>query len=438
MHVIQDVCVIPVEGANRLPHHDVVVRDGVIEAVLPTGGSLADDATVIDGRGRFAMPGLIDSHVHYYYPDDEETEAFDLDALNATWLELSLVNGVTSTLCLCGFPGLLPLREQVAAGTLDGPTIYTSGPGHNDPEQTYEEARAEVADQAARGYDMVKVYTDLSKEGYRGVIDEAAEQGLRVVGHVPTVIGLDGVLAAGQTSIVHAEEICYGAFDFRTRRAVYDWVEDPPLRIEELRRICGRIAEAGVTMMPTLSPYYAICQQAENTHAWHRSLPEFELLEPALVHQWTHPPDGRYVQQFAAPWTRRNLFEAFWFQVRLVDELRRAGVAITAGTDWGVPGAIPGLLPLEVSLLAIAGLDNEGALHAGTRASGEFLEPGSGLGTLKPGTRADVLLLDADPLDDVRNVRQIHGVMTRGRWHDRADLDARIERMHEAAQAAKA
>jgi imidazolonepropionase-like amidohydrolase len=428
VHVIQDACVIPMrgEGETRLPHHDVIVRDGLIEAVQPTGGSFSEDATVIDGQGRFATPGLIDTHVHYYYPDDEDTEEFDLDALNKTWAMLSLLNGVTSTLCLCGWPGVLELRDQVVAGTLEGPTIYSSGPGQNDPEQT------------ARGYDMVKVYSDVPADAYRGIMEEAREQGLRVVGHVPASMRLDGVLAAGQASIVHAEEICYGAFDFRTRRAQYDWIEDPPLKLDQIRRICAQIAEAGVVVMPLLSPYHAICQQAENTFAWHRSLPEFELLDPQLVHYWTHPPDGRYVQQFIAPWTRRNLVEHYWFQMRITDELHRAGVTITAGTDWGVPGVIPGLLPLELSSLAVAGLDNDGALRAGTQGAGEFLEPGSGLGTLTPGTRADVLLLDADPLEDVRNVRSIRGVMVRGRWYGRDELDARREALHETAQASQA
>jgi imidazolonepropionase-like amidohydrolase len=433
VQIVQDVSVIAVDGATRIAHQDVVVDGDAIVSVQSTGAALAEGATVIDGRGRFLIPGLIDTHVHYYGEDEDEGDlGFDLDAINDAWSELCLINGVTTVLCLNGYPELLQLRDRIIAGEVAGPTIHSAGPILNDATMTYEQARAEIAAEAEIGYDFVKVYNELTADAYRGIVEEAGEQGIRFIGHVTRAPGLEGVLAAGQSSIVHAEEILYTGFDFRVSMGEFDWARNPPLRVEELPRICAAIKQAGVTMMPCVVAFYAIFQQAQDTHFWHRG-EEFEGVDPKLIDLWVNPPDGRYVQQFAAPWARRNLLEAYWMQIRLIDELHRAGVPITAGTDWGIPGVVPGHLHLELSNLAFAGLGNDGALRSATQVGGEFLEPGTGLGTIAPGARADLVLLDADPLEDIRNAKRIQGVMARGRWHDRADLDARHDALRAAA-----
>jgi imidazolonepropionase-like amidohydrolase len=435
VHVIQDVCVVPVDGPAQLPHHDVVVEGDRIAAVRPTGEPAPEGAEPIDGSGRFLIPGLIDTHVHYYGEDENEAEssgAFEVAALNHVWSELCLINGVTTVLCLNGYPEVLELRERNAAGELVGPTIHSAGYGFNDPTMTYEQARAEVANQVAQGYDFVKVYNDPTLDAYRGIVEEAAAQGIRIIGHITRAPGYRGVLEARIAAIAHSEEFLYTAFDFGVSRQEHDWANEPPLRIEDLPRIAQEVKDAGIMVIPNLSAYHAILQQAQDTHAWHRGV-EFEGVEPRLLDLWINPPDGRYVQQFADVWKRRNLQEGVWFETRLTEELHRAGVPLTAGSDWGIPGVVPGHLHLELSLLALAGLGNAGALHAATQAGGEFLEPGSGLGTIVPGTRADLVLLDADPLEDVRNAKRISGVMARGRWHSRDELDARHEALREAA-----
>jgi imidazolonepropionase-like amidohydrolase len=434
MHVIQDTCVIPIEGAERLPHHDVVVEGATIEAVLPTGGTYAEGTTIVDGRERFAIPGLIDTHVHLWDPINYmDAEGVTLDELNATWLELCLLSGVTTVLCLSGSPELLAVRDQVAAGERDGPTIHSAGPILNDATMTYEQARAEVAQEVALGYEFVKVYNELTADAYRGIMDEAREHGMRVLGHVTRAPGFAGVVASDQMAIVHAEEMLYTAYEFGAGRQEYDWARAAPLRVEELPRHCAAIAGAGMTVMPVVSAFYAIWQQSEDVAGWLRQLPDADCVAAPLRERWLDPAHNDYLARFASPWARRNLLEGFWFQMREIEELHRAGATLTAGTDFPIPGTVPGLLHLELSLLAVAGLGNAGALHAATRAGGELLEPGTQLGAIVPGARADLVLLDADPLEDVRNAKRIDGVMARGAWHDRAQLDARRRALRTAA-----
>lgn len=436
MHVIQDVCVIPIEGGGHLPHHDIVVEGAEIVAVRPTGAAVPEGATRVEGRGRYAIPGLIDTHMHFFQPSRYAKYGLDLAQLNATWLDLCLINGVTTVLCLDGFPEVLALREGVATGAIDGPTIHTAGPILDDPELTYEGALAEVAREAAAGYEYVKVYNRLTKDAYRGLHEAAAAHGLRVLGHVPRDAGLEAVLASAQVSIVHAEEIVYTAFDFSVGAGPRDWLRNSPLRVAELPRVCAAVAEAGITMMPCISAFYAIWQQAEDPEGWLRRCPEFALLPQALIDTWTQPGHDNYVERFADHVSRRNLLEGWWFQMQLIDALREAGVPMTASTDFRIPGTSPGLLHVELAALSVAGLGDAGALHAATAVGGELLEPGARLGLIAPGSRADLVLLEADPLQDVRNARRIDGVMARGRWHSRASLDARWERLAAAREAA--
>jgi len=429
VQVIQDACVIPMVGSERLPHHDVLIEGSEIVAVQPTGDAVPESSTVVDGRDRYVIPGLIDTHVHFWEAEKLRPHGLDATRLNGAWLDLCLVNGVTTVLCLHGYPEVLAIRDRVAAGELAGPTVHSSGPILNDADLTYEGARAEVAREVSAGYEFVKVYNELSTEAYRGIVEAAVEHELRVLGHVPRAPGLAGVLASGQVSIVHAEEILYTAFDFRVGAGQRDWVHAPPLNVAELPRICASIRDAGITMMPCISAFYAIWQQAENPSWWLGGFPEFSLLPQALLDTWTQPGYDNYVERFADHASRRNLLEGYWFQVQLIDALRAAGVPMTASTDVRIPGTSPGLLHVELANLAVAGLGDEGALRAATVNGGELLEPGTRLGVIGPGSRADLVLLLADPLRDIRNAKRIDGVMTRGHWHSRADLDARMERL---------
>lgn len=428
MHVFRNVCVIPMEGAERLDRHDVVVEHERIAALRPTGEEPPEGATVIDGSGRWLIPGLIDTHVHFWEHQKVAPHGLDAAALNDAWLDLCLFNGVTTVLCLHGFPQVLELRDRIAAGACDGPTIHSAGPILDDPELDADGARAEVAREAAAGYEFVKVYNRLTREAYDALIGAAAEHGLRVLGHVPRATGLAGVLSSGQVAIVHAEEILYTAYDFRVGAGPCDWRHAPPLHSAELPRVCERIKQAGVVMMPCVSAFYAIWQQAEHPERWLADR-ELSLLPKALTDTWVQPGHDNYVERFAGVDARRNLLEAYWFQIQLIDALREAEVPMTASTDFRIPGTSPGLLHVELGNLAVAGLGDAGALRAATAVGGEFLEPGARLGLIAPGSRADLVLLRADPLADVRNARQIEGVMARGRWHARADLDARWERL---------
>jgi len=414
MHVITDATVIPMDRERALAHHDVLVDDGRILDVVPTGGALPDGCTQIDGAGRFLIPGLIDAHVHFL-----RGETLVNDALQ----ELYLINGSTSVLCLDGFDEVLERQQAVAAGERFGPTIFSSGPIHNEAELDYDGGRAAAISEAATGYTFVKVYNDLTVEGYGGLVDGAREAGIRVLGHVPRAPGLGGVFASGQVSIVHAEEFLYTHFGYSVG-AKTDWRAGGTTSLAALPALCARVAELGIVVGPTVRCFFSIWQQSQDIAAWTRA-EQLDYLPAHLVARW-QAPTNRYVDLFKADHCRRNLAEGYWFQLRLIEELHAAGVPLTAGTDTTVHNVLPDFIHAEIAELAIAGLGSWEALKAATVNAAQLIEPGTTRGTIQKGAPADLLLLGADPLADVRATSDIHGVMARGEWHDRTALDARL------------
>ena len=197
-----NVTLVPMDSERFLEGQTVLVRDGVIEMIGDSERvQVPDDALVVDGQGKYLMPGLVDMHVHI----QDENELLLLVANGVTGVRNAWGN--TGKMLKLGFPDQLALRNQIKQGTLFGPTIYTAGPVmegspafHPMAEvfDTPEMARESVLWQVDQGYDFIKVYDHLSPETYQAIIETAREKDIPVVGHVPFAVGLDGVLKAGR------------------------------------------------------------------------------------------------------------------------------------------------------------------------------------------------------------------------------------------------
>ena len=194
------VTVVPMDSERVMADQTVIVRDGRIDEIGPASQAhVPENAVVIDGRGRYLMPGLADMHVH-------------LESEDPASLAVFLANGVTTVRCMWGNPEILQWRRDVESGELLGPTIYTTGPIlDGDPPYwpgstvitTPEQAVREVAAEKQAGYDAVKVLDNLLPDVYEAVLRAAREQGLPVYGHVPWRVGLEDALGGGQKSFEH-------------------------------------------------------------------------------------------------------------------------------------------------------------------------------------------------------------------------------------------
>ena len=412
-----------VDGTNPAPRTDqtVVVRGNRIAAVgSASSTAVPPDARVVDGRGRYLVPGLWDLHVHTVVPAGREV------------LALYVANGVLGVRDLAGeWHQLTAWRREVADGSLAGPRIVASGPyieGGDVPiahlvARTPAEARAAVDSLAGLGVDLVKLHSQLSREVYFAAARAARERGLRVAGHVPRNMTPREASDSGVTSLEHMLQIptpCTPAESVALRPRFPIQSVLGRCTAEDLGPLFARFVENGTWVVPTLVAAYEIA-------AWpKRALPgdAFAAYLPDTLRQYVAqifpmpdsiPPGADSVG--LALWEKR---------IALVGAMHRAGVSMLPGTDAPLRNSPPGFgLHQELELFARAGLSPFDVLRVATLEPARYLGALDSLGSIGVGKVADLVVLTADPLADVRNLRRIDLVVANGRVLDPRALMAR-------------
>lgn len=396
----EHVTVIPMDSERVLRDYTVVVRDGRIATVGPARStSIPAGAARVDGTGKYLMPGLADMHVHLY-----DTDQF-IDYI---------AHGVTTVAVLNGSPEVLRWRDRVLSDASIGPTIYTAGPSVDGVPAgnptflsvgTPDEGRRAVQQIKRDGYDFVKSYMTLSPATYAAMMDEARRQNIAVVGHIPPAVGVDGVLEGrGQSVVAHAEEF------FRER-------VDDARREARMHEIVAEVKAADVTVILTLSAYADYLRAIRDLPGVLTD-PEMRFGSPAAYSEKlpNHHRSVRPNQEQFRLAVERALAQFRIFTRMLSD----AGVPLLSGTDTEGFGYAGQSLHEELREMAGAGLTPYQVLAASTRGPGKWVanhvaraEP---FGVVAPGQRADLILLNANPLENVENTSRIEGVMTRARW----------------------
>ena len=363
-----------VTGGTATPHQTVVV-DG--ERIVAVGGPVPDGARVIRAAGKFLVPGFADMHVHL-----PEAQA-DIDRV----LDLSLACGVTTIRGMQGKPSHLDARRRHRIG----PDLVLAGPPVTDA-LTPEQGRALVREQKAAGYDLIKILGGIDRAAYDAIVAEAAAQHIPVVGHVPTEIGLAAALAAKQRTIEH----------------VQGYARDDDAQLADQARAT---ITAGIWNCPTLD-FYTVALGPPDHLAEREGVADYaspgERKDPS-----SPPPDGD-----------AKLAKV----IHVVAALHAAGAPFLVGSDTPDNFAVPGFGYLEeMRALARAGLTPADVLRAATENAAASLDRPQD-GKIAPGARADLVLLDRDPLATVDNLAHPAAVMVRGTLLGRADLDALLAR----------
>ena len=441
---IRDVSVVDVERERVVPGQTVLVDSGRIVAVGPAARVPAG-ATVVEGRGRWLLPALWDMHAHVY-------------AISPL-LELPLYVrfGVTNVRDMLGCPRAgdpfiacpeekRRWSDEAVAGRRVGPRIVATtsfmanGPGMRDrvpgvpaffETATPEEARAFVRHFAGR-VDAIKVYDRLPRDAYFALVDEARRHGLRVVGHRPhAVTALEA--ATHQASIEHARFVLHEAYPgsaaLRARAGTPAWREERRRMVDEhdstaADEIFRAMARAGTWYVPTHLTRWADAH-ADDAEVRQDSL--LRYLHPLMRWQWIEDLDAT-VAADPTPEGRAAHEDFYREGLALTGRAHRAGVPILVGTDYVAAGAD---VHRELELLVAAGLSPAAALHAATIAPARYAGLEDRYGAVTVGRVADLLLLDANPLDDVRATRRIAAVLFGGALYDRAALagiDAHVRR----------
>jgi len=425
--VITDVTVLPMTpDAAPLTHVTVTLGNGRIEAITPgSAAKLPPGARPIDGRGKWLMPGFADMHMHLENDRMGRLHVGDPTLPDGTFeledaLTPYLANGVLQIFNLSSMAETIGQRVEVESGRVIGPHIATAAMIDGSPPMwplgmtraaaTPEDGRQAVRDAKAEGYEFIKVYSKLTLETFTAIVDEARQQKMRVVGHIPQRgKGItDKFFIPGFDLVAHAEEFAQHT--------------DPPDHAA-IPRYVEMAKRNGTWLIATLSLDERIVEEIRDPDSLKRR-DELRYMHPRAYDMVINGnpyikdrSEGRiqYVQ---------NVVD---FNCPLVKAFTEAGVPVLTGTDAPVPGVAPGFaLHDEFEALSKCGMSNMQILESTTRRAAEWLGTLSDRGTVETGKRADLVLLDADPLQNISNTRRIAAVIVGGHYLARKELDRRL------------
>jgi imidazolonepropionase-like amidohydrolase len=413
-----NVNVVPMSSDEILHARTVVVTDGIIATIGAVAETaLPQEAVVVDGTDRYLIPGLAEMHAHVPSASSE-----DLDRV----LRLFVVNGVTTVRGMLGEPGHLDLRQAIASGSRLGPRLITSGPSFNGRSVTGAANAAKMArQQHAAGYDFLKIHPGLSRAEFDAVAETANELGIPFAGHVPEDVGVHAALDAGIATIDHLDGYMQlllppnvdpsdGLGGFFGVLLAAEALEG------NVRPAARATAEAGVWNVPTESLFEHVTAAVDANELAER--PEMKYMPAATVEQWKQRKlevtgDVNYDPVVAA--------RAIELRRKLILALNDADAGLLLGSDSPQIFNVPGFaIHRELEYLVQAGLTPYEALRTGTVNPARYFGKEDRFGAVEPGLEADLVLLDDNPLENINSTRRIHGVMLRGKWMARQDLDA--------------
>ncbi|MBK7689724.1 MAG: amidohydrolase family protein [Bacteroidetes bacterium] len=406
--VIKNVNIITLDSTNTIINNATVVIVGNrIDAI---NSEIPQKATVIDGKGKWLIPGLIDMHVHIptdggpfgpKMPTQGATMFFDLQ----DYMTLYNANGVTTIFDLGSKPEHFGQRNEIGKGNVIGPrmalaAVIDGGEGQGRRANTTEDGRQAVRSAKAEGYEFIKVYSDLNIETYNAIIDEANKQGLKTIGHIPDAFQgkLKDVFVPHFGMIAHAEELTKHAIHFNEAEA---------------KEMAEMLKKNDTWLCPTLITIEWILKQVKSLDAT-KALPTLKYIHPLTQSKWL---TANKYNQWSDSATIIKFENYVKFNNYLVKACKEIGVPIVAGTDAGTSSVVPGFtMHDELELYVAAGLTPQEALASATRLSANWLGIESIVGSIEINKLADLVLLEANPLDNINNTRKIAGVFINGRW----------------------
>jgi len=423
---IENVTVLPMDSERVLDGQTVVIDAGrIVEIGSNVEVNIPVGAHVVDATGKFLIPGLSDMHAHTFGVEND--------------LLLYLANGVTTIKTVGGAPPtILKWRDEINGGSRVGPRIWVFWPSIEDTVSQYagsesneefstrggvrfvhtpEEAEQLVAEMAALGVDGIKAHYIISVEIYQALLDSAIKHGLPLDGHMPVHFTecsdrqqcWDDSRAMGSPAYAHVEELIKVVV--RSEAGIQAAAQD--------------VADDGTWITTTLYLMRSISEQGNDLEAALAALPEVKYVHPFVYEDMGWSPESNYYS---------NVGKGAWFPSYLADQekmllaLNDSDALLLSGTDTSLALLVPGFsLQSELEALADVGLSPYDVLKTSTYNPALYLGELDEFGTIEVGKRADLVLLDANPFEDITNTQQIAGVMVRGRYFDRADLDTILE-----------
>ena len=416
--------VIPMDVERVLENQTVVIAGGRIAAIgSPDEMALADGVEIIDAEGGYLLPGFAEMHGHLPNP-----RVSDRDAQNLLFLYVA--NGVTTVRGMQGDPAQFDLRERVRSGAVLGPQLFLASvalsPGRGA--STPEEAEQLVREYAVQGYDLIKMLEGLDVATYDAAVRTAAEVGLPLGGHVPDQVGLRRALASGQISIDHLDNYIEALVPEAAQPDEWPGIGAPGAllaRVDEslIPDVVAATVRTGAWVVPTMVLWETGILGTRPAATIAAERPEVRYMPPEVVQAWTQTVEERLASGDVEASRRIAALRR-----RILLALYEGDANIALGTDSPQTFSVPGFSAhREMRFYVDLGMTPYGVLEIGTRKPAEYFGATADFGTVAVGRRADLLLLEASPLEDIANTERRAGVMVGGRWLPEAEIQQRLE-----------
>ena len=419
---LMNVNVIPMNREHVLADQVVLIQDGTITGLGPAASlRIPHSVRRIDGQGKFVIPALAEMHAHI--PGGDAPEA-DIERV----LLLYVANGIGTIRGMLGHPRHLALRDRARNGAIVSPWIYTSGPSLNgNTVPTPDAARQAAREQKAAGYDFLKIHPGILRGPFDALAAAAKEAGIPMAGHVPADVGLQRALEVPYATIDHLDgyvEALAGPGGPPSQMFGLNLVD----RIDESRipALVEATRKAGVAQVPTqaLFEHWVGMDDPDAMRQW----PEMRYVDADTLANWV--ANKRKLADTATPENRQRFLE---IRRRLLKAMHDGRVRLLLGSDapqvWNVPGFS---LHRELEYLVGAGLTPYEALETGTRHIAEFYGTQAERGTIEAGKRADLVVLEGNPLEDITQTKRISLVSIGKHVLTRDELDARLKELTRA------
>ena len=419
--VFTHVNIVDVRNGNVIEDQLVVIDSGKIKFIFPEGSTIPENTQLIDATGKYLMPGLSEMHAHIPHPDAGQ------DYLDNT-LFLYLSNGITTVRGMLGHPAHLELREKALKNEILSPRIFTSSPSLNgNTVQSIEEAKSKVESYAEAGYDFLKLHPGLKLEVFNEIAKTSNKIGIPFAGHVSVDVGIRNALQSDYATIDHVdgyleglvppdagvnpEENGFFGFNF-TDLADENYMSE----------LVDMTREHRVWVVPTQALFDRwFSPDKTETFA---TQPEMKYIPADMLRRWVESKNNLNDDESysAEKWERFN-----GIRHKLIYELNKNGYGLLLGSDAPQVFNVPGFsIHHELQGMLDAGLSIAEAIKIGTLNPAVYLEMEGEFGEIVEGASADFILLEKNPLEDLNNLKNPSGVMVRGHWLSREDIDQRL------------
>ena len=414
--LLTDVKLIDVKSGQIDSNAVIWIKGGLIEAVNPD--KKPTKIKEISGQGRWLIPGLSEMHAHIS-GNQQYTDRI---------LDLFITHGVTNIRGMLGQPGHLNLRAYLNSGKKLGPYLVTSGPSINgNSVKSPEEAIKKITAQAEAGYDFHKIHPGLSRDSYQAVVETAKDLNSSWAGHISSDVGIIGSVKAGQATIDHLdgfiEELASRNGGDLNNRGFFGFALAESVKDKSIEKLVKELSRYDYALVPTETLMYSFASPQPVSELMKN--PAHKWMPESVVSNWKSSRENFWNNDIVTNTRAKRFLEV---RAKLLKEFQQQGTPILLGSDAPQVFNVPGdSIHKELSLMVDAGLTPLQALQTGTLNVNTFYQGKHPVGVIAKGMRADLVLLKSNPLEDIRNTRDIHAVVVGGKLLNRATLDQMLK-----------